>query len=138
MLPMLIRPLREPLPTQQASGSWGRVSPAAPCCDLPPPHYSSPLGFYIFPCCSVLPPKLLSTALPWPAILPSLCFMIFLAAWPYQLMPELRLHSWDKPKLDSKHQSSCRGGPAQGKTMQWLQHVPSPGSPNINLVSLGH
>lgn len=82
LLPMLIRPLREPLPAQQASGRWGRVSPAAPCCDLPPPYYSSPLGFYIFPCCSVLPPKLLSPALPRPAIVPSLRSMISLTAWP--------------------------------------------------------
>lgn len=134
MLPIL----RVPLPAQQASGRWGRVSPAAPCCDLPPPHYSSPLGFYAFPCCSVLPPKLLSTPLFQPAVLPSLCSMIFLAVWPHQLMPEAGLHSWDGPKLDSGHSSSCRGGSAQGKTMQWLHHVPSPGGPNINLASLGH
>lgn len=31
MLPTLIRPLREPLLAQQASGRWRRVSPAAPC-----------------------------------------------------------------------------------------------------------
>lgn len=89
-----------------------QVEKGQSCCSMLWPTTSSlqfPLRFYTFPYCSVLPPKLFSTALPWPAVLPSLYSMIFLTAWPHQLMPEPGLHSWDKPKLDSPHQSSWGG-----------------------------